>query len=57
MYGFKDKSTMVRTALDRLKHELEIESLKQSAELYAKIYDEDSELRELTEMAVMGWPE
>ncbi len=57
MYGFKDKSTMVRAALDRLKRELELEKLKQSPELYAEVYEEDSELKELTEAAIVGWPE
>ena len=57
MYGFKDKSTMVRIALQRLREELELQSLKQSANLYAEIYDEDGELQDLTEMAVQDWPE
>ena len=56
-YGFKDKSSMVREALNRLKEELELESLKQSADLYAEIYAEDHELKELTESAISGWPE
>ena len=43
IYGFKDKSAMVRTALNQLKQQLELESLKQSADLYAEIYDEDAE--------------
>jgi hypothetical protein len=56
-YGFKDKSSMVRTALLRLKEELELQSLKQSANLYAEVYEEDNELQELTELAIEGWPE
>jgi hypothetical protein len=56
-YGFKDKSSMVRTALNRLKRELERESLKESAALYAEIYREDPELRELADSAISGWPE
>lgn len=51
-YGFKDKSSMVQAALLRLKEELELESLKQSADLYAKVYEEDSELQELTQTAI-----
>ena len=35
-YGFKDKSSMVRAALVRLQKELELQSLKQSANLYAQ---------------------
>ncbi len=56
-YGFKDKSSMVRAALLRLKEELELQSLKQSANLYAEVYEEDVELQELTEVAIVGWPE
>ena len=56
-YGFKDKSSMVRAALLRLKEELELQSLKQSANLYAEVYDEDAELQDLTEVAVTSWPE
>jgi len=56
-YGFKDKSSMVRTALDRLMKDLERESLKESADLYAEIYRDDPELRELTDAAISGWPE
>jgi hypothetical protein len=56
-YGFKDKSSMVRAALLRLKAELELQSLKQSANLYTEIYEEDVELQELTETALVGWPE
>ena len=56
-YGFKDKSSMVREALLRLKEELELQSLKQSANLYAEVYEEDVELQDLTDVAVTGWPE
>jgi hypothetical protein len=56
-YGFKDKSTMVRVAIDQFKKNLELEQLKQSADLYAKVYSEDNDLKELTETASDGWPE
>ena len=56
-YGFKDKSSMVRIALLQLREELELESLKQSADLYSEVYAEESELSELTESAIVGWPE
>ena len=56
-YGFKDKSSMVRTALLRLEEELELQSLRQSADLYAEVYEEDDELQEITDTAVSGWPE
>ncbi|HEY86307.1 MAG TPA: hypothetical protein G4N96_14480 [Chloroflexi bacterium] len=56
-YGFKDKSSMVRAALLGLKEEFELKTLRQSANLYAEIYEEESDLQELTEAAVAGWPE
>ena len=56
-YGFKDKSSMVRAALDRLREDLEIQSLRESADLYAEIYAVDPDVQELTETAISGWPE
>jgi len=56
-YGFKDKSSMLRTALDHFMKEMELESLKESADLYSEIYSQDDDLKELTETAVSGWPE
>ncbi|SLM28524.1 conserved hypothetical protein [Desulfamplus magnetovallimortis] len=57
LYGFKDKSSMLREAIDHFKKEIELESLKKSADLYSEIYSEDNELKELTEDALNGWPE
>jgi hypothetical protein len=56
-FGFKDKSSMVQAALQRLKEEVEMQQLKQSADWYAEIYEQDTELQELTETAITGWPE
>jgi hypothetical protein len=56
-YGFKDKSSMVQAALLELKKDFEQENLKQSANLYAEVYEEETELQELTEAAIAGWPE
>ncbi|MCB0306378.1 MAG: hypothetical protein KDI38_21635 [Calditrichaeota bacterium] len=56
-YGFKDKSALIRAAIDRLKKDLEMQKISQSAELYAKLYEEDFETRDLTESALSGWPE
>ncbi len=56
-YGFKDKSTMVRAALTELKKDLELQGLKQSADLYAELYDKDPILQEITDDAITGWPE
>lgn len=52
LFGFKNKSSLVREALNRLKKELENKKLEESAELYA----EDSELKEITESAIEKWP-
>ena len=56
-YGFKDKSEMVRKAINLLQSELEEKALRESAELYAEIYAEEEDLRKLTELAIEGWPE
>ncbi|TAK56353.1 MAG: hypothetical protein EPO24_11315 [Bacteroidetes bacterium] len=55
--GFKDKSSVVRTAIEEYKKLLRKQELIQSANLYAEIYNEDSELQELTDAAIEDWPE
>ena len=55
--GFKDKSAIVRLALDRLAQALEHEELTRSADLYAELYAEDLELQQLTDAACIGWPQ
>jgi Arc/MetJ-type ribon-helix-helix transcriptional regulator len=57
-YGFKDESEAVRSALDKLRQDIEEQErgLRESAELYAEIYEEDAELMALTESAVADWP-
>jgi len=55
-FGFK-KSAMVRAALDELKKDLELQELKQSADLYAELYAKDPALQEITDSAITGWPE
>ncbi len=55
-FGFKDKSSMLRTALDLLKKEIEREDLKRSADLYSELYSSDDEIKELTESALEEWP-
>ena len=52
-----DKSDTMCTALARFKHELELQNLNESATLYAELYEGDSDLHELTETALDGWPE
>ncbi len=55
--GFKDKSSLVRMALEKLHKELEDRELTESAELYAEVYMEDEDLRQLTDVAIVDWPE
>lgn len=56
-YGFKDKSAMIRVALMRLQAELEAQALRESANLYATLYEGDAALQEWVETAVLEWPE
>ncbi len=56
-YGYRDKSSMVRAALRSLMKELELENLKESADLYAEVYSSDADLKKLTDSAISGWPE
>jgi hypothetical protein len=44
--GFKDKSQMVRVALDRLNAELEQQRRHESGAFYAEVPDHDAEIRE-----------
>jgi Arc/MetJ-type ribon-helix-helix transcriptional regulator len=55
--GFKDKSSVVRLALNRLQQEMERQELERSADLYAEVYGEDRELQALTDLARADWPE
>ena len=54
--GFKDKSEIVRLALDKLAQEFETQELIQSADAYAELYREDRELQQLTDAAALNWP-
>ncbi len=56
-FGFKGKSSMVQVALQRMEEQLTLQQLQQSANLYAELYEEEAELRELTETAITGWPD
>ena len=57
VYGFKDKSSMLREAIEHFKKKIELESLRKSAELYSEIYSKDDDLKELTQIALNAWPE
>ncbi len=54
IYGFKDKSSMLRAAINHLKKEFELKRLKESADLYSEIYSKDKDLKDLTESAAIG---
>ena len=56
-FGFKDRSSMVRSALQQMQEKLEQQRLQASAELYAEAYESDIELQDLTTAALNGWPE
>jgi hypothetical protein len=56
-YGFTDMSAMVQAALLKLQRDIEQRQLHESAALYAEVYAEDGNLRELTGSALVGWPE
>ncbi len=56
LYGFKDQNELICTALNRLYEQLEQQKLRQSATLYAEIYETDQETQELTQSALSGWP-
>ncbi|MBZ0201040.1 MAG: hypothetical protein K8H86_14305 [Ignavibacteriaceae bacterium] len=55
--GFKDKSSLVRSAIDEFVKIVEKKKLLKSALLYAETYKEDSELKDLTNSAIEKWPE
>ena len=55
-YGFKDKSAVVRNALDRFRKELTQQRLRESADIYAEVYAKDAETREWTDAALEEWP-
>jgi hypothetical protein len=50
-YGFKDQNELIQMALRRLREELELRHLQESAEMYAELYENDLELQELTHLA------
>lgn len=55
-YGFKDKSSLVRSAIEEFIKSVEKQKLIKSANLYAEIYNENSELKDLTNSAIEDWP-
>jgi len=56
-FGFKDKSSLVRAAIELYIKTIERQKLVDSAKLYAEIYEEDKELQELTNSTINEWPQ
>ena len=55
--GFRDRSELVRNALDQLRAATRSRAPEESAALYAEIYHDDHDLHGLTDAATTGWPE
>lgn len=55
--GFKDKSSLVRKAINEFRRSLEKMKLVKSANLYTEIYEQDEDLKDLTNSSLEGWPE
>ena len=51
--GYKDRSELTRAALECLKQKKEAEKLAQSAQIYSKLYEQDDDLRKLTDYSVL----
>ena len=47
-YGFKSKTELVNKAVATFRKQLRDKAIAKSAELYQQIYEEDAELRQLT---------
>lgn len=56
-HGFKDKSEVVRAAIENLREQLLNSQLDHSAELYAEIYSDESSDQDWVEDAIKDWPE
>jgi len=64
-YGFRaprsgslrDRDELICVALSKLRQELETQILEESANLYAEIYEQDQQLQDLTESALLDLPE
>ena len=54
--GFKDKSSLVRVAINEFRKKIERRKLEESANLYAELYETDDELKEITDSAINSWP-
>jgi len=57
VYGFKNKSALIRAALNQLRRDMERKALQESADLYAEVYEEDGDLKSLAASSLEDWPE
>ena len=48
-FGYKNRSDMIREALEAMKQKLDEEKLNNSANLYSELYDDDDEAKEWIE--------
>jgi len=55
LYGFKNRDDAVNSALNLLNTTLNKQLLIQSAELYLEVYQNDKEIQELTEFALIDF--
>jgi len=55
--GFKDKSSLVRSAIEEYRKIIERRKLVESAKLYGEVYKVDAELKQWTDSAMEEWPE
>ncbi len=57
VHGFRDRSAMVRRALDSLDAEIRRQELEESANLCAEVYQDEPGTQAWVEDSVLGWPE
>lgn len=51
--GYKDRSELTRAALECLRQKKEAERLEESALLYSKLYEQDDDLRQITDSSAL----
>lgn len=55
-YGFRDRSELVRKALEFFQREIEQRELEESASLYAQLYEKDGEAKQWASGSAEDWP-
>jgi hypothetical protein len=54
--SYPEEDSLARAAVDEMKVKLARERLVESACIYAEVYAQEKQLRELTEAALEDWP-